>query len=162
MDRYYYVNKTTAFLFVVVFAVTTAYATRRRWETYARNAFPIYNRLVPQQTNIRGRAGAGYVPGTSAGLLPLHNDPTSAGGSSFEQDIAAGLSSETFNVHANVVAGDSRTGLADDSKREIQNIMRQMHVGFDEARALYTQRIMEQNNIALDGRPQDLRAVFFS
>ncbi|KAK9239102.1 hypothetical protein V1525DRAFT_438764 [Lipomyces kononenkoae] len=137
--------------------------------------------LVPLTTHLRGRAGAGYLPGNATtGALPLgtllpisNQSPVSvsqyhaqqAGGpttTTFQDDAASGLTSDTFDLRSNVANGDARAGLSDDSKAEIQTIMREMHVGFDEARALYMRRAMERNGIGADGRPRDPRAVFFS
>ncbi|KAK7207145.1 hypothetical protein BZA70DRAFT_270590 [Myxozyma melibiosi] len=168
-------------LFFCLFVATAVYATRRRWEPTVRASFPLYNSIFPVRTNILGLAGAGYLPGNSATgalprshLLPISDTAshstastrlsTSSGGanSSFQSDLESGLSSEMFNLSDNAREGDSRGGLAEDSKLEIQNIMRECHVGFDEARAMYTARVLERNNIGADGLPRDPRAVFFS
>ncbi|KAF2086820.1 hypothetical protein K490DRAFT_43006 [Saccharata proteae CBS 121410] len=82
--------------------------------------------------------------------------------SSFASDIEAGLSSSTFSLAGNVAGGDSRAGLDDNSKREIQRIMKSQRVGFDEARRIYTERQFGRNGIGPDGRPRDPKFVSFS
>ncbi|KAK9476168.1 hypothetical protein V1514DRAFT_337771 [Lipomyces japonicus] len=161
-------------VFVSIFTITALYATRKKWEPWARANLPIYSFFVPLQPHVRGRAGAGYLPGNSStgalprsSLLPTSSSSSSTSNnvplSSFESDIASGLTSENFNLQTNNLAlGDSRQGLAEDSKLEIQTIMREKHVGFDQARQIYTARVLERNNIGPDGRPRDPRAVFFS
>ncbi|KAK9450031.1 uncharacterized protein V1518DRAFT_243858 [Limtongia smithiae] len=165
-----YVTLATWAMFFSVFVVTALYATRKRWESFARSHISLYNYLVPMPTRMRGRAGAGYMPGNAqTGALPMPSSfplastmPSQNTGGGFQEDLESGLSSETFDLGMNVAAGDTRRGLADDSKLEIQRIMRESHVGFDEARVLYTARALERNGIGADGRPRDPRAVFFS
>jgi len=82
--------------------------------------------------------------------------------STFAADIESGLSSTDFDLSGNVAAGDSRAGLDDASKREIQKIMRSRRVDFDEARRLYTEGRFAKNNIGPDGRPRDPKFVSFS
>lgn len=48
------------------------------------------------------------------------------------------------------------------AKREIQKIMRQRRVGFDEARRMYTEQRFAKNGIGADGRPKDPKFVSFS
>jgi hypothetical protein len=81
---------------------------------------------------------------------------------SFRDDIEAGLSSSTFDLSANVEAGDSRQGLDDRAKREVQVIMKRRGVGFDEARRMYMEQRFKSNNIGPDGRPRDPKFVSFS
>lgn len=81
---------------------------------------------------------------------------------SFRDDIEAGLSSSAFDLTANVEAGDSRQGLDDAAKREVQAIMKRRGVGFDEARRLYMQGRFKKNNIGADGIPRDPKFVSFS
>jgi hypothetical protein len=82
--------------------------------------------------------------------------------SSFAADIENGLSSSAFDLSGNVSAGDSRAGLDVDSKREIQRIMKNRRVNFDEARRLHTEGRFAKNNIGPDGRPRDPKFVSFS
>lgn len=189
-----YFSRTSWAVFFILFIVTAIYATRRRWgtslssslsmqtthtsaaEPLLRTNLPLYNRLFPAETNMLGRAGAGYLPGNAttgalprSHLLPIDSRSSapsstrlsaSSSNATFQSDLESGLSSEMFDLNEN--ASDSRGGLAEDSKLEIQNIMREQHIGFDEARAMYTARVLEQNNIDADGLPRDPRAVFFS
>lgn len=81
---------------------------------------------------------------------------------SFRDDIEAGLSSSAFDLNANLEAGDSRQGLDDAGKREVQAIMKRKGVDFDEARRLYMQDRFKKNNIGPDGLPRDPKFVSFS
>ncbi len=82
--------------------------------------------------------------------------------SSFSNDIESGFTSSDFDLSTNVAAGDSRAGLDQSAKREIQKIMRSRRVGFDEARRMYTEQRFERNGIRPDGRPRDPKFVSFS
>lgn len=82
--------------------------------------------------------------------------------SSFSNDMEAGLSSGHFDLSANVVAGDSRQGLDQRAKREVQKIMKVRGVDFDEARRIYMEQGFARNNIGIDGRPKDPKFVSFS
>ncbi len=82
--------------------------------------------------------------------------------STFSSDIESGFSSSAFDLSANVAAGDSRAGLDDASKREIQKIMKSRRVNFDEARRIYTEGRFAKNGIGPDGRPRDPKFVSFS
>ncbi|CEO58505.1 hypothetical protein PEBR_00980 [Penicillium brasilianum] len=82
--------------------------------------------------------------------------------SSFTGDLEAGLSSSQFDITANVADGDTRAGLDQAAKREIQKIMRARKVNFDEARRIYTEQRFARNNIGPDGRPRDPKFVSFS
>lgn len=100
-------------------------------------------------------------------LLPDMNFPGSSYlyarlPSSFAADIENGFSSSAFDLSANVAAGDSRAGLDDASKREIQLIMKKRRVNFDEARRIYTEGRFAKNGIGPDGRPRDPKFVSFS
>lgn len=86
--------------------------------------------------------------------------------SSFSNDIESGLTSEDFDLHANLAGGDSRSGLDDNAKREILKIMKgswiKGPVSFDEARRIYMERMLERQGIGRDGRPRDPKFVSFS
>ena len=82
--------------------------------------------------------------------------------SSFTNDIESGFTSTDFDLSANVAAGDSRTGLDQRAKREVQKIMKSRKVGFDEARRMYTQATFAKNDIGPDGLPRDPKFVSFS
>ncbi|KAH8600786.1 hypothetical protein B0O99DRAFT_589674 [Bisporella sp. PMI_857] len=95
-------------------------------------------------------------------LLPASTYLYSRLPSSFAADIESGFSSSTFNLAGNVADGDSRAGLDDASKREIQKIMKKRRVNFDEARRIYTEGRFAKNNIGPDGLPRDPKFVSFS
>lgn len=95
-----------------------------------------------------------YIPGTSFIYARLP--------SSFSADIENGLSSSAFDLNGNVASGDSRRGLDDKSKREIQKIMKSRRVNFDEARRIHTEGRFAKNNIGPDGLPRDPKFVSFS
>ena len=61
-----------------------------------------------------------------------------------------------------MMEGDSRGGLDLQGKREVQRIMRQRRVGFDEARRMYIESRFAKNNIGADGLPNDPKFVSFS
>jgi len=82
--------------------------------------------------------------------------------SSFANDIESGFTSSDFDLSANLADHDSRAGLDQQAKREVQKIMRSRKVGFDEARRLYTEGRFAKNNIGPDGRPRDPKFVSFS
>lgn len=82
--------------------------------------------------------------------------------SSFASDIESGFTSADFDLSTNVAGGDSRAGLDQQGKREVQRIMQARSVGFDEARRMYTERKFAKNNIGPDGRPRDPKFVSFS
>ncbi|KAI0914384.1 hypothetical protein F4824DRAFT_457509 [Ustulina deusta] len=81
---------------------------------------------------------------------------------SFSADIEAGLSSNTFDLGANVDSGDSRAGLDDAAKAEILKIMKKRRLRFDEARRVYMEQRFSANGIGPDGRPRDPKFVSFS
>ncbi|KAI1432931.1 hypothetical protein GGR50DRAFT_549982 [Xylaria sp. CBS 124048] len=81
---------------------------------------------------------------------------------SFAGDIEAGLSSSTFDLNANVDAGDMRAGLDDAAKAEIVAIMKKRRLRFDEARRVYMEQRFSANGIGPDGRPKDPKFVSFS
>lgn len=94
------------------------------------------------------------IPGTSFLYARL---PTT-----FAGDIESGFSSAAFDLSGNVASGDSRAGLDDSSKREIQKIMKNRRVNFDEARRIHTEGRFAKNNIGPDGLPRDPKFVSFS
>lgn len=73
--------------------------------------------------------------------------------SSFEADMEAGLSSDTFSLAGNVADGDSRAGLDANAKTEVMTIMKKKRVTFDQARRIYLEQKMAKNGIGPDGRP---------
>lgn len=80
--------------------------------------------------------------------------------------MEAGFSSSDFDLSGNVSAGDSRAGLDDSAKREIQKIMKgswiRAPMSFDEARRVYMERRLERSGIGRDGLPRDPKLVTFS
>ena len=82
--------------------------------------------------------------------------------SSFTNDIESGFTSAHFDLSTNLAAGDSRAGLDQQAKREVQKIMRSRKVGFDEARRIYTEARFAKNDIGPDGLPRDPKFVSFS
>jgi len=80
---------------------------------------------------------------------------------SFAGDAEAGFSSASFNLAENIEAGDSRAGLDERGKREVQRIMKEKRVGFDEARRMLMEERFGKERIGRDGRPLDPKAVFF-
>jgi len=82
--------------------------------------------------------------------------------SSFANDIESGFTSSDFDLRANLAAGDSRAGLDQQAKGEVQKIMKNRRVGFDEARRIYTEGRFARNNIGPDGMPRDPKFVSFA
>ncbi|CAN6674385.1 hypothetical protein TRVA0_052S01024 [Trichomonascus vanleenenianus] len=81
---------------------------------------------------------------------------------SFLADQDAGLSSLNFDLSTNIASGDARQGLDASAKKEIQRLMRQRGIDFDEAREIFTKQRFSEHGIGPDGRPLDPKAVFFS
>jgi hypothetical protein len=82
--------------------------------------------------------------------------------SSFARDIESGFSSVDFDLSSNVAAGDSRAGLDQQGKKDVQQIMNKRKVGFDQARRIFTEQRFASNNISPDGVPRDPKFVSFS
>lgn len=76
--------------------------------------------------------------------------------------MESGFSSSAFDLSGNIASGDSRAGLDEQGKRDVQRIMRTKRVNFDEARRLYMQQRFAKNGIGEDGRPKDPKFVSFS
>ncbi|KAL0574134.1 hypothetical protein V5O48_007823 [Marasmius crinis-equi] len=78
----------------------------------------------------------------------------------FSSQAAAGLTSSNFDIEsANILAGDSRVGLDEQGVKEVEAIMREMRVGFDQARLIRHNRILAANGIDPSGMPLDSKAV---
>jgi len=94
-------------------------------------------------------------------VLPVHAyeriRPTT-----FEDEIEAGLNSDSFSLATNIESGDTRAGLDVAAKKQVLKIIKQKKVNFDEARRIFMEQKLAKNGIAADGRPTDPRAVFFS
>ncbi|KAJ8609987.1 hypothetical protein MRB53_038827 [Persea americana] len=80
----------------------------------------------------------------------------------FAGEAEAGLHSSNFNLAENIEAGDSRTGLDENVKREVYAIMKRRNVTFDEARRIHVEERFGREGISADGRPLDRKAVMFS
>lgn len=83
-------------------------------------------------------------------------------GSSFADDVEAGLSSSNFDLSGNITSGDSRQGLDDAAKAEVLKIMKKRRMTFDQARKAYMESRFKANGIGADGRPRDPKFVSFS
>jgi Fungal protein of unknown function (DUF2015) len=81
---------------------------------------------------------------------------------SFMSDVESGFTSNDFDLSGNVMEGDSRAGLDLKGKREVQRIMKNRGIGFDEARRVYMEQSFKKNNIGADGLPRDPKFVSFS
>lgn len=81
---------------------------------------------------------------------------------SFRGDVEAGLHSADFDMTGNITDGDSRSGLDENSKREVLRIMKRRGVNFDEARRLYMEKNFKKAGISADGLPNDPKFVSFS
>lgn len=131
----------TVFFFALILS-SALYFTRARW-------LP----LLPSLEALR-LCLPFSVPGTS--YLYSRLPATFAG------DAEAGLSSSTFDLAANIEAGDSRAGLDGVAKAEILTIMKKRRLPFDEARRVYMEGRFSANGIGPDGRPRDPKFVSFS
>lgn len=80
----------------------------------------------------------------------------------FMGDVESGFTSNDFDLSGNVMEGDSRQGLDQRGKREVQRIMRLRGINFDEARRLFMEQGFKKNNIGADGLPRDPKLVTFS
>ena len=100
--------------------------------------------------------------GRWAHLVPIPDYVYQRLPSSFSNDIESGFTSTDFDLSTNVATGDSRAGLDQVGKREVQKIMKSRKVRFDEARRIYTEQRFAKNNIGPDGRPRDPKFVSFS
>ncbi|KAF9785203.1 hypothetical protein BJ322DRAFT_1108661 [Thelephora terrestris] len=78
----------------------------------------------------------------------------------FAEQANAGLSSGNFDIEAaNIVAGDSRSGLDERATQEVLDIMRRERVNFDQARLIRQNRIFAANGIDPSGMPLDSKAI---
>jgi Fungal protein of unknown function (DUF2015) len=77
-------------------------------------------------------------------------------------DVESGFTSNDFDLSGNVMEGDSRAGLDVRGKRDVQRIMKNRGIGFDEARRVYMEQRFKKNNIGADGLPRDPKFVSFS
>jgi len=82
--------------------------------------------------------------------------------STFMGDVESGFTSADFDLSTNVMEGDSRGGLDQKAKREIQRLMKVRGINFDEARRVYMEQRFKKNGIGADGVPRDPKFVSFS
>ncbi|KIV85181.1 hypothetical protein PV11_00911 [Exophiala sideris] len=80
----------------------------------------------------------------------------------FMGDVESGFTSADFDLSSNVVEGDSRGGLDQTAKREVQRLMKLRRINFDEARRVYMEQRFKKNGIGADGIPRDPKFVSFS
>ncbi|KAF2719624.1 hypothetical protein K431DRAFT_339940 [Polychaeton citri CBS 116435] len=144
--------------FVSLIIATVLYATRSVWKPYAP-PIPYITAPGTIPEPLYNFGSVVYSPITSFNrrfsYQPLPNSI------SFRDDAEAGFSSANFNLADNIEAGDSRRGLDEGGKSEIQRIMKSRGVTFDEARRMYIEERFGREGIAKDGRPMDRKAVMF-
>ncbi|KIM44811.1 hypothetical protein M413DRAFT_442779 [Hebeloma cylindrosporum] len=98
-----------------------------------------------------------HLPERVKSLFPkLHNY---APISTFADQVGLGLSSNDFDIEANIRSGDSRTGLDEAGTQEVLEIMRRERVNFDQARLIRQNRILARNGIDPSGMPLDSKAI---
>ena len=100
-----------------------------------------------------------YVPDKIQDLL---NGGYSRLPTSFMGDVESGFTSSSFDLTSNVTEGDSRAGLDQKGKRDVQRLMRTRAISFDEARRVYMEQRFAKNGIGPDGLPRDPKFVSFS
>jgi len=79
--------------------------------------------------------------------------------STFSDQVNAGMTSESFDIEANIATGDSRMGLDEQGTREVMEIMKRERVNFDQARLIRQNRILAANGIDPSGMPMDSKAI---
>ncbi|KIK07841.1 hypothetical protein K443DRAFT_673099 [Laccaria amethystina LaAM-08-1] len=98
-----------------------------------------------------------YVPERVRSLFPRLSNYTPL--STFSEQLSAGISSNNFDIEANIRTGDSRSGLDEQGTQEVLEIMRRERVNFDQARLIRHNRILARNGIDPSGMPLDSKAV---
>ncbi|EKM50506.1 uncharacterized protein PHACADRAFT_263835 [Phanerochaete carnosa HHB-10118-sp] len=98
-----------------------------------------------------------HVPNPVKALFPRlgHYAPLST----FEDQANAGVTSESFDIEANIRDGDTRVGLDERGTQEVLEIMRRERVNFDQARVIRQNQIFAANGISPSGLPLDSKAV---
>lgn len=98
-----------------------------------------------------------HVPNPVKALFPRlgHYTPLAT----FEDQANAGLTSESFDIEANIRDGDARAGLDERGTQEVLEIMRRERVNFDQARLIRQNQIFAANGISPSGLPLDSKAV---
>lgn len=93
-------------------------------------------------------------------LSPFNRTPYTPLPTSWGSQLAGGLSSSLFDISTNIANGDTRTGLDESGAQDIQTIMRDHNVGFDQARLIRHKQVLRANNIDPNtGLPLDSKAV---
>ncbi|KAH0846639.1 hypothetical protein AYO21_11451 [Fonsecaea monophora] len=104
-----------------------------------------------------------YLPIPVQDLLSRLNPYTySRVPTTFMGDVESGFTSADFDLSSNIMEGDSRGGLDQRAKREIQRLMKIRGINFDEARRVYMEQRFKKNGIGEDGIPKDPKFVSFS
>lgn len=126
-------------LFFSLIGATILYFTRSRWTQY-----------LPERVQ--------------DALYRLHpsNFTYSRLPTSFMGDVEGGFTSNNFDLSSNIIEGDSRGGLDQTAKREVQRLMKARGIDFDEARRVYMEQRFKKNGIGADGIPRDPKFVSFS
>ncbi|KAJ3519045.1 hypothetical protein NMY22_g13374 [Coprinellus aureogranulatus] len=91
------------------------------------------------------------VPERVKNLFPSPNSAVYTRLSTFADQVNAGLTSESFDIEANITDGDSRAGLDEQGTREVVDIMKRERVNFDQARLIRQNRILAANGIDPSG-----------
>jgi hypothetical protein len=92
-----------------------------------------------------------HVPDRVKSFFPSPNSATYSRLSTFADQVNAGLTSESFDIEANINDGDSRAGLDEQGTQEVTDIMRRERVNFDQARLIRQNRILAANGIDPSG-----------
>jgi len=98
-----------------------------------------------------------HVPQRVKSLFPSlsHYTPLST----FADQAHAGMSSNAFDIEANIREGDTRAGLDERGTQEVMEIMRRQRVNFDQARLIRHNQILARNGIDASGMPLDSKAI---
>jgi len=99
-----------------------------------------------------------YLPERVKSLFPKFHNYTPLL-STFSDQVGHGLTSDEFDIEANIRDGDSRTGLDEAGTQEVLEIMRRERVNFDQARLIRQNRILARNGIDSSGMPLDSKAI---
>jgi len=121
-------------LFITIALTTVLYFTRTRWTPY----------LPERIQDAMSRFTYSRLPST------------------FMSDVESGFTSADFDLSTNIMEGDSRGGLDQKAKREVQRLMKIRGINFDEARRVYMEQRFKKNGIGEDGIPRDPKFVSFS
>ncbi|CAL1715237.1 unnamed protein product [Somion occarium] len=98
-----------------------------------------------------------HVPNPIKSLFPSLGNYTPL--ATFEDQANAGLTSNTFDIEANIREGDSRAGLDERGTQEVLAIMRRDRINFDQARLIRHNEYLAANGIDPSGMPLDAKAI---